>query len=133
MEEATVRILLIDDEQTFLETVIIRLRMRGIDAEGVDSGEKALKIMQERDFHAVILDVSMPGMDGVVTLQKLKNIKPEVPVIMLTGHATLESADMGMQLGAFDYMMKPCPIDELLDKVSEAIRSSCEGGEAQPE
>jgi len=62
-------------------------------------------------------------------LGELKKIKPGLPVIMLTGHATLETADEGMRLGAFDYMMKPCPIDELLDKVAEATRER-EGGEA---
>ena len=125
-------ILLIDDERTFLETIITRLRLRGIAAEGVDSGEKALEAMRGKAFDAVVLDVSMPGMDGVATLRELKRINSEVPVIMLTGHATLETADQGMDLGAFDYMMKPCPIDELLDKVSEAIRSRDEGGEARP-
>ncbi len=125
-------ILMIDDEKTFLETIITRLRMRGIDAEGVDSGEKAIQAMQSRIFDAVILDVSMPGMDGIATLQALRKVNPGVPVIMLTGHATLETADKGMEFGAFDYMMKPCPIDELLDKVSEAIRSR-EGGEADKE
>ncbi len=124
-------ILIIDDETVFLETITTRLRMRGIDVDGLDSGAKALQAMRERAYDAVILDVSMPGMDGVATLQELKKIKPDVPVIMLTGHATLETADKGMQLGAYDYMLKPCPIDELLDKVSEAIRSSGEGGEAE--
>ncbi|PTN32055.1 response regulator [Desulfonatronum sp. SC1] len=124
-------ILLIDDELSFLETVITRLRLRGIAAEGVESGEKALEAMRAGHFDAVVLDVSMPGMDGVSTLRELKRINSEVPVIMLTGHATLETADEGMKLGAFDYMMKPCPIDELLDKVSEAIRSRDKGGEAR--
>lgn len=123
-------ILLIDDEQPFLETIITRLRMRGIAAHGVDSGEKALQAMRTTSFDAVVLDVSMPGMDGVATLRELKKIKPGVPVIMLTGHATLETADKGMELGAYDYMLKPCPLDELLDKVSEAIRGRAEGGEA---
>lgn len=123
------RILLIDDENSFLETVIARMRMRGIQAEGVESGEKALQVLRQRDVDAVILDVSMPGMDGIATLGELKKIKPGLPVIMLTGHATLETADEGMRLGAFDYMMKPCPIDELLDKVAEATGQR-EGGEA---
>lgn len=126
-------ILLIDDERAFLDTVITRLRLRGIGAEGVDSGEKGLEAVRAKRFDAVVLDVSMPGMDGVATLRELKRINPEVPVIMLTGHATLETADNGMELGAFDYMMKPCPIDELLDKVSEAVRRHGEGGEARPE
>ncbi|HDQ41608.1 MAG TPA: response regulator [Desulfonatronum sp.] len=122
-------ILIIDDEKVFLDTIITRLRMRGIVVDGVDSGAKALEAMRGRAYDAVILDVSMPGMDGVATLQELKKINSGVPVIMLTGHATLETADKGMQLGAYDYMLKPCPIDELLDKVSEAIQRS-KGGEA---
>lgn len=125
------RILLIDDEVTFLETIITRLRMRGIDAEGVDSGHGALQIMQQHEFDAAILDVSMPGMDGVATLQELKKIKPAIPVIMLTGHATLATAEQGMQLGAYDYMMKPCPMDELLEKVVEAIGNSDKGGQTE--
>ena len=115
-------VLLVDDEAEFLETLVKRLRKRKLNATGVGSGEEALEILTERPIDVVVLDVKMPGMDGIETLRKIKNITPLVEVIMLTGHANMEVAIEGMELGAFDYLMKPMDIDELLYKLQDAYK-----------
>jgi DNA-binding NtrC family response regulator len=113
-------VLLVDDERDFLETLLKRLLKRRIQVTGVGSGEEALNVIRENPPDVVVLDVRMPGMDGIQTLKKIKRIKPLVEVIMLTGHANLEVAVQGMELGAFDYLMKPTDVDELLYKLEDA-------------
>ncbi len=113
-------VLVIDDEEDFLETIVKRLLRRGIDATGADSGQEALRILQEQSFDVVILDVRMPGMDGIETLRELKKTTPLTEVIMLTGHGSIESGIQGMQLGAFDYVIKPADFEELIEKVNRA-------------
>ena len=114
------RVLVVDDEADFLETVVMRLRRRKIDAYGVDGGKKALEIVENERFDVVVLDVLMPGMDGIETLKLLKKKKPFIEVIILTGHGSVESGLQGMQFGAFDYIMKPADLDELLEKIQQA-------------
>jgi two-component system OmpR family response regulator len=114
------RILIVDDENDFREAIIKRLRARKIEIEGADSGPKALEMLDNQDFDVVVLDVKMPGMDGIETLREIKHRKPLVEVIMLTGHASVESGIQGMQLGAFDYVMKPVALDDLMDKLRQA-------------
>jgi len=114
------RVLMVDDEPDFLETVVDRLKMRGLDVEGVESGEKALEVLDQNPVDVVILDVKMPGMDGVMTLREIKKRWPLTEVIMLTGHASVESGIEGMKLGAHDYIMKPADLDELMDKMKKA-------------
>jgi two-component system OmpR family response regulator len=114
------KMLIVDDEQDFLETIIKRLKARSIDVTGVESGYKALEVLDNRNPDVIILDVKMPGMDGIETLREIKKKKPLIEVIMLTGHASVESGIQGMQLGAFDYVMKPVALDELLEKVRQA-------------
>ena len=114
------KILIVDDENDFRETIIKRLRARKVDIEGADSGPKALEMLDAQDFDVIVLDVKMPGMDGIETLREIKLKKPLVEVIMLTGHASVESGIQGMQLGAFDYVMKPVALDELLEKMRQA-------------
>ena len=114
------RILIVDDEDDFREAIIKRLRARKVDVEGADSGANALEMLAHQDFDVVILDVKMPGMDGIETLREIKLKKPLVEVIMLTGHASVESGIQGMQLGAFDYVMKPVALDDLMDKLRQA-------------
>lgn len=115
------RVLVVDDEVDFLETMVNRLKMRNLDVTGVESGEKALELLEHHLFDVVILDVKMPGMNGVETLREMKRVKPLMEVIMLTGHASVESGIDGMKLGAFDYIMKPADIDDLLDKMRAAF------------
>ena len=110
------RVLFVDDEDDFRETIVKRLNARKIQAMGAESGVRALEIVKDNDFDVIVLDVKMPGMDGIETLRHIKQMKPEIEVIMLTGHASVEFGLKGMQLGAFDYVMKPAPLNELLEK-----------------
>ena len=116
----TLRVLFVDDEDDFRETIVKRLNARKIQAMGAESGFKALEILKDHDFDVMVLDVKMPGMDGIETLRHVKKMKPEIEVIMLTGHASVEFGLKGMQLGAFDYVTKPAPLNELLDTIGQA-------------
>ena len=114
-------VLLVDDEVDFVETFSERLVMRNLEISKAFSGEEALQVLEEnKNVEVVILDVKMPGMDGIETLAEIKKKFPLVEVIMLSGQATVESAIEGMKKGAFDYLMKPCDIDQLMPKVTEA-------------
>ena len=114
------KVLLVDDEVDYLATLVKRLIHRGIDAAAVHGGKDALKRIVEDPPDVVVLDVKMPGMDGIATLREIKMLDPLIEVVMLTGHADVESAIEGMELGAFDYLMKPTDIEELLFKVQDA-------------
>jgi DNA-binding NtrC family response regulator len=115
------KVLFVDDEVPFVEALTKRLTKRDLEIIPAHSGDEALKKLAEQTAtEVVILDVKMPGMDGIETLGEIKKKFPLVEVIMLTGHATVESAIEGMKLGAFDYLMKPCEIDQLISKVREA-------------
>ena len=116
------KILLVDDEERFLSTTQKLLTKKGIDVVTATSGAEALEILQHKYIHVVILDVKMPGMDGNETLKEIKRQLPLVEVIMLTGHATVESAIDGLKSGATDYLMKPTEIDELIAKAREAFQ-----------
>ena len=116
------RVLVVDDEQDFLETMVNRLNKRGMDATGVLSGEEALEEVKKRLFDAIILDIKMPGgMDGIETLREIKKIQPLTEVILLTGHASVETSIEGMKLGAFDYLLKPMKLEDLMIKLAEAF------------
>ena len=118
---AIFKILFVDDEVSFVNVMNKRLTQREIDVIPAYSGEEALNKLKDSSVEVVILDVQMPGIDGIETLKEIKKIYPLVEVIMLTGNATVESAIEGMKLGAFDYLMKPCDIDALVSKVNEAV------------
>ncbi len=114
------RLLLVDDEERFLATTRILLEKRGVETLTATNGSDALALLDERPIDVVILDVKMPGMDGVEVLRRIKQRHPLVEVIMLTGHGSVESAVEGLKLGAFDYVMKPMDIPDLLAKAQEA-------------
>ncbi len=116
------KLLLVDDEADFRTTLIKRMKRREVDVNGVDSGEAAIDWMEANPVDVVILDVRMPGMDGIETLKEIKSRHPLVEVIMLTGHASMEAAIEGMEMGAFDYLMKPMDMDELLYKAEDAFK-----------
>ena len=118
MEEFNV--LVVDDEDDFRETLIKLLKKRSLHVWGAETGQKALDLMDQLVFDVVVLDVKMPGLDGIETLREMKKKKPLTEVILLTGHGSMESGIEGMKLGAFDYVMKPVNIDELLDKMRQA-------------
>jgi DNA-binding NtrC family response regulator len=118
-------VLLVDDELSFLDIVTKRLSKRNIRVYTASSGEEALQRLEnDSSIEVVILDMKMPGMDGLETLSEIKKKHEHVEVIILTGHASVESAIEGMRLGALDYLMKPCDIDKLILKVEEATRKN---------
>lgn len=118
---SSARVMLVDDEAAFIETLAKRLTKRGLTVSTAPSGFDALKMLeQDTSIDIIILDVKMPGMDGIETLQAIKKLRPLVEVIMLTGHATVDSAIEGMKLGAMDYLMKPCDTEVLMSKVQDA-------------
>lgn len=116
------KMMLVDDEERFLATTQKLLAKKGIETLTAKSGKEALDILQQKNIHVVILDVKMPGLDGIATLKEIKSRFPMVEVIMLTGHATVKSAIEGLKLGATDYLMKPTGIDELIDRAEEAFQ-----------
>jgi DNA-binding NtrC family response regulator len=116
-------VMLVDDEVPFVETMTKRLVKRNLNVKNALSGREALDTLDKnRNIDVVILDVKMPGIDGIETLRLIKAGYPLTEVIMLTAHATIESAIEGMKLGAFDYLMKPCDMDQLMTKVQEATQ-----------
>ncbi|MEW6442209.1 MAG: response regulator [bacterium] len=120
MEEFSV--LLVDDEVEFLDVLVKRLRKRKLKILSANTGEEALRLVREQPVDVTVLDVKMPGMDGITVLREIKKINPSIEVVMLTGHANVEVAIEGMELGAFDYLMKPVDIDELLFKLQDAYK-----------
>lgn len=135
MEETRTKILLVDDEPDFLNSLAQRLRLRGLNVLTADSGADALWTLDQERVQVVVLDVKMPGMDGVTALGEIKKRHPGVEVIMLTGHADLEASLEGMKLGFFDYLTKPVDIERLLTKIKAAAQRAGSGGgrEAPPQ
>ncbi len=115
------KILLVDDEENFLAIMEKRLNARDMDVVTADGGRAALEVLEKTpDVDVVVLDVKMPGMDGLEVLRSIRAAHPLVEVIMLTGHGTIETAIDGMKHGAFDYLLKPCEIETLIDLVRQA-------------
>jgi DNA-binding NtrC family response regulator len=116
------RALVVDDEVDFLETLVNRLGKRNIDTTGVRSGEEAVEVMKKKLFDVVILDIKMPGgMDGIEALREIKKLQPLAEVILLTGHASVETSIEGMKQGAFDYLLKPIKLEDLITKMAQAF------------
>lgn len=114
------RVLIVDDEEEFADLLARRLEIRDIFVTIALDGEAALRFIQEQDFDVVLLDVLMPGQGGIATLKKIKRMQPLIEVIMLTGHASVGTAIEGIELGAYDYLVKPMHIDELVEKIALA-------------
>ena len=118
---SNMRLLIVDDEERFLNTTQTVLERKGVRTFIATNGADAMNTIQKERIDVVILDVKMPGLDGVEALRVIKKRYPLVEVIMLTGHASAETAVEGMGLGAFDYLMKPCDVNKLLDKANKAF------------
>jgi DNA-binding NtrC family response regulator len=119
----SVHVLLVDDEAAFVETVARRLSRAGIASTAAFDGEGALRALEEApDIDVVVLDIRMPVMDGLQALARLRQLHGSIPVIILTGHGTVDTAIQGMKLGAFDYLTKPCELETLLTKIQQAAR-----------
>jgi DNA-binding response OmpR family regulator len=108
------RILIVDDEDELVSALEERLNLRGFQAKGVTTGEEALAYLADRQCDVVLLDVKMPGLSGLEVIKRIKEKTPSPQVILLTGHSSAKDAERGMGLGAFDYLMKPIKIDELI-------------------
>ena len=117
------KILLVDDEEEFVTTLAERLELRGLQARAALNGEAALQMIEADTPEIVILDVMMPGIGGFEVLRQIKAQHPQLPVILLTGRGSTKEGIKGMQQGAFDYLMKPLNIEELIKKIQEAIES----------
>ena len=113
-------VLIVDDEDEFRELTAKRLTKRGLKVQDAESGERALEILEHSHTDVVLLDVKMPGIDGIETLRRIRILRPLVEVVLLTGHASIDSGIEGMKLGAFDYLMKPIELDPLLEKLEDA-------------
>ncbi len=114
------KVLVVDDERDFLEPLVERLQLRKLEAYGLGSGEEALAWLAGNPADVVVLDVKMPGMDGLQVLREIKSRHPLVEVVLLTGHASVESGMEGLELGAFDYLIKPVKLDDLMERILEA-------------
>ncbi len=118
--EQRLRLLLVDDEEPFLESASKVFRRKGVSVQTAVRGVIALEVLEKNPVDVVILDVKMPGLGGIETLERIRAGYPDIAVILLTGHATMESAAQGMQHGAAGYMVKPVDLNELLDKAKKA-------------
>ncbi len=114
------KILLVDDEVEFISSLAERLLLRGFKPQVATDGASALELIRSDKFHAVVLDVMMPGRDGLQTLSAIKKVDANVEVVLLTGHTSLETALAGIQAGAFDYLVKPVDVDELAFRLQDA-------------
>ena len=124
-----IKVLLVDDEEEFVETLAQRLEVREFDVTTALNGAAALEQLESKEIDLVILDLQMPGEDGIAVLRKIKESKPLIEVIMLTGHATVETAIEGMKLGAFDFLIKPTETEELVEKINRAFDRKAEQDE----
>ena len=114
------KVLLVDDEKEFIETLAERMQNRGMDVSSTTSAVEALKMAEEESYDAIILDLKMPEMDGIEVLAALKERHPELQVILLTGHATVQKGIEAMKLGAMDFLEKPFDIKVLREKIKKA-------------
>lgn len=122
-----IRLLLVDDETDFLNAYARRFARRNVETTLAASGQEAIDRVRENTFDVVVLDVMMPEMNGLETLRRLKAIEPDLPIIILTGHADSRVLIEGMDMGAFDFLLKPVGTDELYFKVLDAIRARHRG------
>lgn len=119
-----IHVLLVDDESDFLTAYKRRLLWRDVKVSVASCGQDALSMVDEQNFDVIVLDIMMPEMSGIETLKYLRNMKPEIPVIILTGHANMEALAQVSSGGAFDFMLKPVGTEELYFKIMDAVREA---------
>ncbi len=122
-----INILLIDDEIEFIETLAERLELRGYISKIASDGEVGISMVASESFDIAILDLMMPGLSGLDALRQIKEIDKKLPVILLTGHGSTKDAMEGMQIGAFDFLMKPLDINKLIEKIKQALNGKLKG------
>lgn len=121
-EELKANVLIVDDEDQFLDVFSKRLHGRGMKVDIATSGEEAIKRVKDRQFDTIVLDLVMPGINGIETLKRLRKENPDLQIIILTGHATVEKGVEAMKEGAVDFLEKPVDLNKLLEKIGEAQR-----------
>jgi len=119
---ARIRLLLVDDEEGYVKVLSKRLARRNMEVMTALSGAEGIQRLRKQDFDVAILDLKMEDMDGIEVLRVFKKMVPDLPVIMLTGHGTETAAREGLEMGAFDYLTKPCDLEELVKKIRAACR-----------
>ncbi|MFH1539737.1 MAG: response regulator [bacterium] len=124
------RVLLVDDENELVCTMEERLKLRDIHAEFTLSGAEALERLREKEFDVVVLDIHMPGTSGLDVMKEIKKIHPETEVILLTGRGSEKHREIGLQLGAYDYVVKPINIEKLIEKMKSAAEKK-RGGRSE--
>jgi len=117
----SMKVLIVDDEEDLIVTLVERLEIRGFEAVAVQTGKAALEQIQNSPFDVVVLDIKLKGEDGVEVMKRIKQIKSNLPVILLTGHMSKETNEEGLKAGAIDYIIKPINIDDLIVKLQEAV------------
>lgn len=117
-----IRLLLVDDEKGFVSVLTKRIRRRNVNVTTAFSGAEAIKVLRQLEFDVAVLDLKMEDMNGLEVLKIFRIMAPRLVVIMLTGHGSAEAARQGLELGAFDYLTKPCELDELLEKINAAYQ-----------
>jgi len=116
------KVLLVDDEEDLISTLAERLELRGIAAEAATTGAEAVDLVNEKEFDVVVVDVKMPGMDGLEVMRRIKARRPHMQVILLTGRGSEQESQAGLEEGAFDYLVKPINIEDLIQKMREALK-----------
>jgi DNA-binding NtrC family response regulator len=116
----TEKVLLVDDEEEFVETLAERMRTRGMDVSTTNSGSDALKLVDDEDFDVVVLDLMMPGIDGLDALKRIKRRRPDIQVVLLTGHATVEKGVEAIKEGALEFLEKPVDLASLTEAIHKA-------------
>lgn len=125
------RVLLVDDEVDFVDTLAERMRARGLQVRTAYSGSEALELVSAENFDAIVLDLAMPGLDGIETLKRLRGMDPNLQIVLLSGQATIELATEAMKQGAVDVLEKPADIDSLSDMIRQARATRLRLAEAQ--
>lgn len=118
-----IKVLLVDDEEELVSAWVERFTLRGIDAEGVTTGNDAIRIVGEKHFDVVVLDIKMPGIDGFEIMKQIKGIKPCLPVIFISGYESIDDIDNGQLAVSYDSLVKPVNIEVLIEKIKEAVKS----------
>ncbi|MCF8027217.1 MAG: response regulator [Desulfobacteraceae bacterium] len=117
----SIKVLLVDDEEEFVTTLAERLEMREFDPSIATSGDQALSMVQDKGFDLIVLDLMMPGIGGLEVMKQIKSVNPDMPIILLTGQGSTKEGMEGMNQGAFDFLMKPLDIEELISQIHEAL------------
>jgi DNA-binding NtrC family response regulator len=123
MQEGPIKLLLVDDEEGYVNVLSNRMARRNIEVTKALSGTIGIQALRKEDFDVAVVDLKMEDMDGIEVLKVFKKMVPAMPVIMLTGHGSEQAAREGMESGAFDYLIKPCDLEELVEKIREAVKA----------